>query len=512
MNSNNSQAQHEISSFKKPGSRRWIGWVAGVIGVCLILTICIFLVAGVYLFRQGRLTLPFIGNLNPNAAALNGEVSLETGFSPDPYSKIINGGGTIDGTKLSLGSTSGCIGFLTKAPTFSLNWVGPSALLRIFSVAQATEDTTLIIRDPAGNWFCNDDSNYGGSNPLIDISNAATGQYDIWLGGKASSANIPATLYVTEMGYTPLDPTGSFSEGAGSLDPAAESTYGSIDLAENFQPDPYQTTFIGGGMIDISTASLGSDCVGFTASAPDFRINYGGNASNLRIFFVADSGKDTTLIVRDSSGNWLCNDDFISGSGDPLVDIPDPGTGQIDIWVGTYQSGDYSSGTLYVTGSDLTPADFGGSTSGSSDTLDYSLDPTFGSVIIGDGITPDPYSTLVISGGTIDVSLLSLGQGCTGFAANAPDFRFNYAGSTNRLRIFYVPDDGTNTTLVINGPNVIWYCNDDDPVSGTTDPMVQISNPSTGQYDVWIGTSTLGSISTGTLYITELDYTPAHLP
>ena len=512
MNTNDNQGLHATSRARRPVSGKWIGWIVGVLSACLILACFISLIAGVYLYTQGRLKLPFFGKLDPNAAALNGEVSLETGFLPDPYTKTIIGGGTINGTKLSLDSASGCNGFYAKSPTFSLNWIGPSTLLRIFSVAQSGADTSLIIRDPAGNWYCNDDSGYGGSDPLIDLPDTATGQYDLWLGGTTSGDNVSTTLYITERNYTPVDPTGSASGGEGSLDPAAEPTNGTVDLSGSFQPDPYQTTFSVGGMVDVSSANLRSGCAGYAAGDPDFRINFSGNASNLRIFFVAESGKDTTLIVRDPPGQWVCNDDFISGSGDPLVDISGPGVGQFDIWVGTYMPGDHSSGTLYITGSDLTPADFGGSPPAGSNTLDYGLEPTFGSVIFGDGSTSDPYTTQIVGGGNIDVSSLSLGQGCSGFAANAPDFRFNYAGSADRLRVFFVADDGTDTTLIISGVNAIWYCNEDDPVSGTKNPMVEISNPGTGQYDVWVGTSSPGSLSHGTLYITELDYTPTHLP
>lgn len=512
MKTKNSQGSLGPSTARRSESGKWIGWAAGVLAVCFLMICIIGLIAGVYLYTQGRLKLPFTGNLKPNAASLNGEVSLETGFLPDPYTKTIIVGGTINAAKLSLDSLSGCNGFVTRSPTLSLNWIGPSSLLRIFSIAQSGTDTTLIIRDPAGKWYCNDNSGYGGPDPLIDLADAVTGQYDFWLGGAASGEDVSATLYITERDYSPVNPTGSASGGASSLDVTAEPTYGSVDLTGNFQPDPFQTTFSVGGIIDISSANLGPDCAGYTASAPEIKINYSGNASRLRIFFVADTGKDTTLIVRDSSDKWLCNDDFIPGSGDPLVDISSPETGQFDIWVGTYMPGDHSSGTLYITGSDLTPADFGGSSPPGSGTLDYGLEPTFGSVIFGDGSTADPYNTQVISGGTIDVSSLSLGQGCAGFAANAPDFRFNYAGSASRLRVFFVPNDGTNTTLIISGVNAVWYCNDDDPVSGTKDPMVEISHPGTGQYDVWVGTSSPGSISYGILYITELDYTPAHLP
>jgi len=493
-------------------SRKWIWWVVGIIGSCLILICSVALITGIVLYKQGKLDLPFLGSLSPNTAAVNGEGSLVTGFTPDPYSTTITGGGSTDVSKLTLGTTSGCVGFVTNAPSFSLNWTGPSAQLRIFSVAVTPVDTTMIVRDPSGNWVCNDNSADMSLDPMIDIINAGTGQYDIWLGSQTSGESDSATLYVTELDFTPLDPTGSTNGGDGSLDLGADPTYGTTDLFGGFSPDPLQIAVVGGGSIDVSLANLGPDCTGFAASTPDFRINYSGSSSNLRIFFVADSANDTTLIVNEASGNWLCNDDFISGSGDPLVDLPNPATGQIEIWVGTYLSGDFTSGTLYVTETDLTPADVGGAIPGGSATLDYSLDPTFGSATIGDNSTPDPYLNEVVGGGNVEVSSLSLGPDCTGFAANAPDFRFDYVGSASLLRVFFVAADGMNTTLIVNGTNATWYCNDDDPLSATTNPMVQISSPGTGQYDVWVGTVGSGSTSSGTLYITALDYSPSHLP
>jgi len=492
------------------GSKKWIWWVVGIIGGCLILTCCIALIVGIVLYTQGILNLPFLSGLSPNAATVNGEGSLVTGFTPDPYTTTITGGGTTDVSKLTLGSASGCNGFVTKAPTFRLNWTGLSSRLRIFSVAMAGADTTMIVRDPSGNWYCNDDAGDGGWDPMIDIFNAGTGQYDIWLGSYISGGSDSATLYVTELDYTPVDPTGSNNGGTGSLDLGADPTYGTTDIASGFMG--YRVQFIGGGIVDVYSANLGPDCTGYAASAPDYRINYSGSSPKLRIFFVSDSGTDTTLIVNDATANWLCNDDFISGSGDPLVDIPNPTIGQIDIWVGTYSSGDFASGTLYVTEADLTPADVGGALPGGSGTLDYRLDPTYGSATIGDNSTPDPYSIDVTSGGSVDVSSLALGPDCTGFAANAPDFRFDYAGSASRLRVFYVATDGSNTTLIVNAADESWYCNDDDPVSGTTNPMVEFSTPQTGRYVVWVGTYGSSNFISGTLYITELDYTPSFLP
>ena len=62
----------------------------------------------------------------------------------------------------------------------------------------SSEDTTLLISDANGNWYCSDDS-YGTRNPTIDFSNAPEGRYDIWVGTFAQDRSAPATLHVTEL-------------------------------------------------------------------------------------------------------------------------------------------------------------------------------------------------------------------------------------------------------------------------------------------------------------------------
>jgi hypothetical protein len=490
-------------------SKKWVWWVVGTIGGCLILSCCIALIAGIVLYSQGK--FPFSSGLNPDSTPINGEGSLATGFSPDPYTTSISGEGTIDASKITLEPASGCVGYVTKAPTFNLNWTGPTSTLRFFTVANSGTDTTMIVRDPSGNYYCNDDAGDGGWDPMVDILNARTGKYNIWLGSYSSGGSVSASLYITEQDFTPLNPTGINTSESIPLDLGATPTYGSVDLAGGFSPDPFEIAFVGGGSVDITSANLGPDCTGYTASIPDFRINFSGSASRLRIFFVSDSGSDTTLIVNDPNTNWFCNDDFTSGSGDPLVDIPNPAAGQIDIWVGTYSSGEYASGTLYVTGMDFSPTDIRAGLPGGTGTLDYNLDPTYGSATIGDNSSPDPFSVEVLAGGTVDISTLALGPGCTGFAAVAPDFRFNYTGTASHLRVFYIANDGSDGSLIINAADTNWYCNDDDLVSATTNPMIEISSPQTGQYDVWVATAGTINIS-GILYVTEQDYNPSLLP
>lgn len=112
---------------------------------------------------------------------------------------------------------------------------------------------------------------------------------------------------------------------------------------------------------------------------------------------------------------------------------------------------------------------------------DYNLDPTFGWLNLMTGYVPDPAIIPLIAGGDIDAA--SLGDGCVGFVANAPDFRVNYeAGSQFPLIISVVSD--ADTTLVVNDAGGAWHCNDD---TDGLNPVVRFDQPASGQYDVWVG-------------------------
>jgi hypothetical protein len=138
----------------------------------------------------------------------------------------------------------------------------------------------------------------------------------------------------------------------------------------------------------------------------------------------------------------------------------------------------------------------------SEDELDYSLPPNFGSDDLTSGFTPDPFSADVVSGGPIDASYL--GNGCGGWATAAPDYDITYtAGDLSLLRFYFVADSGEDTTLIVNAPDVEWYCSDDS--NGTLDPAVDFEDPATGLYDIWVGSYESGATVSGTLYVTELD-------
>ncbi len=133
-----------------------------------------------------------------------GSVQLDTGFLPDPHQvSLVSGPSDATGDSVDISSAgitpsnSGtCTGYATHAPDYIVNVGSPGQLLRFY--ASAGGDTTLVINDGAGHWWCSDDDG-GNLNPLIDIANPPAGQYDIWVGSYQAGANIQAVLSVSEL-------------------------------------------------------------------------------------------------------------------------------------------------------------------------------------------------------------------------------------------------------------------------------------------------------------------------
>ena len=130
---------------------------------------------------------------------------------------------------------------------------------------------------------------------------------------------------------------------------------------------------------------------------------------------------------------------------------------------------------------------------------DYNADPNFGTVNLTSGFTPDPQVIAVRSGGEINASTVS--QSCAGFISNAPDVRLNYTAGSLPLIISVAAD--ADTTLVVNGPDGSWYCDDDTGVHGLN-PMVRFNSPKSGRYDIWVGTYGNASLQPAQLHISEL--------
>ena len=124
-----------------------------------------------------------------------GSVDLESGFTPDPNEQEVISGGPIDASYLG----NECRGWATAAPDFDVNYeAGSLTLLRFYFVADAAEDTTLIVNAPDGSWYCNDDAP-GTIDPQLDFTNPESGLYDVWVGSYEEGTNVEGVLYVTEL-------------------------------------------------------------------------------------------------------------------------------------------------------------------------------------------------------------------------------------------------------------------------------------------------------------------------
>jgi hypothetical protein len=125
-----------------------------------------------------------------SAPATYGEISLTSGFTPDPYSVSLTAGGSIDASTVN----ASCVGKIANAPDFQLTYTAGSFPL-IISVASES-DTTLVINGSDGSWYCVDDVD--GFNPKVVFPTPGSGVYDIWVGTYGDSL-APATLNISEI-------------------------------------------------------------------------------------------------------------------------------------------------------------------------------------------------------------------------------------------------------------------------------------------------------------------------
>ena len=131
-----------------------------------------------------------------------------------------------------------------------------------------------------------------------------------------------------------------------SLNTNGSPNFGTRSVTPGFTPDPMNVNVTSGGSIDASNAGLPGGCNGFVTSQPDFRINLTANDDFLRVY--ATGGGDTTLIINRSNGSWICNDDSYGGTN-PSIDLRNEGAGQIDVWLGSYRSGEQVRSVIHVT-------------------------------------------------------------------------------------------------------------------------------------------------------------------
>lgn len=120
-----------------------------------------------------------------------GDVTLESGFMPDPYKKTITAGGSVDLSQY------GHSGYTASKPDIDFYFTPSGNAGETLTISVNSEtDTILLINGPAGSWYFNDDAN--GVNPSIIFQDPKDGLYSIFV-GTFDSENAEAELLISEL-------------------------------------------------------------------------------------------------------------------------------------------------------------------------------------------------------------------------------------------------------------------------------------------------------------------------
>jgi len=137
---------------------------------------------------------------------------------------------------------------------------------------------------------------------------------------------------------------------------------------------------------------------------------------------------------------------------------------------------------------------------GAASAQDYDGDPNYGELSLSAGFTPDPALLSLLAGGGISAS--DRFDGCTGYITATPDVRLFWDGSSKgALNLKFSALSNADTTLIVNGPDGRWYCDDDS--GEDSNPLVELT-PMPGRYEIWVGTYSDGETKRAVLSISEV--------
>ena len=378
--------------------------------------------------------------------------------------------------------SQGCYGYITEAPTLTVEYAGGEDL---YLSAGADEDTMLVVRTPNGDLHCDDDG-AGDLNPGLVFAKAERGVYELWLGTYSAGVGTPAAqIHASTSGF---DTTNPFSVSPNASLRADQA----LRLRSGFRDDPRLIDVVAGG--EARLEELGDMCFGYSGEAADVALTY--RAGSLPLYIAMESERDGVLAVRTPSGEMLCNDDAVGLN--PGVHVENPERGEYLIWTGLLgDRGVTADGVLSI-------SEIG--YQGVDRRLDLTEPALFGSRALRAGFVPDPMAVDVQAGGPIEANMavqdgvVSVGY-CNGDVTRAPTFELDFEAGESPLFISAVSDD--DTTLVVNGPDGAWMC-DDDSGAGLN-PVLEINNPQSGVYDIYVGRFYGDSeTSPATLYVSEI--------
>lgn len=135
--------------------------------------------------------------------------------------------------------------------------------------------------------------------------------------------------------------------GSSAQDINADPIYETVSLSAGFIPDPETVAVAAGGSNSAENAAPG--CAGNISTSPDVRLIFdaSNSATAAPLYISVDSNEDTTLVINAPDGQWYCNDDGGQGTNPAIIFGPAQ-SGRYEIWVGTYNAGDYADAVLHI--------------------------------------------------------------------------------------------------------------------------------------------------------------------
>ena len=221
-----------------------------------------------------------------------------------------------------------CAGYIEAAPTagIELRGDGPFAI-----TASSDTDLTLVVRTPAGAWFCSDDAYE--LDPGVQVDAPEAGLYVVWVGsfgnadGSATEATLaaePGELEVSEMDYG--------MGGGPAVEPQSDGAYAGSELVGGAAEVTLSGDEAGAATVQAGGTVWnpvdGAACHGYLRAAPSATVDASGPVT-----VGATADEDLTLVVQAPDGSWTCSDD--ADGSDPRATV-DGGAGTYSVWVGTY--------------------------------------------------------------------------------------------------------------------------------------------------------------------------------
>lgn len=323
----------------------------------------------------------------------------------------------------------------------------PALHLRVRSEA----DTTLVVRAPSGELFCDDDS--FGLDPALSLSAPEAGAWAVWLGVFEAAGGVEARIEVS------ADAPADARAGAAALDP-----HGGTAAARTLFGGDATEVLLGLPDARVPLAEI-DGCPGrFDVGHADLALALHDPGPVLRLRVRAAS--DTVLAVLDPEGRLHCDDD--THGFDPELVLTDPRPGDWSVWIGVF-SAEGGEAVLEVATGDAAAV---------SDALGVGAEPAFGRLWApAEGVAE---AALTLRGGD---PADRVAPGCVGaIRPAAPDVTVTLEAAAPRLALRAA--SAADATLVVAVPDGRMVCDDD---SVGLDPLVEILDAPAGDYAVWVG-------------------------